>query len=110
MYYTQDESYYLLDAKEGATVYLGLKTGIDKNEMIEDLRKAQKGEIVFNTEKYVNKLPAKKHDHYLIPGGTVHCSGSEALVHSFPTRRSSDLLKSVLLLTCLLSSYGTGSV
>ena len=80
MYYTQDESYYLLDAKEGATVYLGLKTGIDKNEMIEDLRKAQKGEIVFNTEKYVNKLPTKKHDHYLIPGGTVHCSGSEALV------------------------------
>lgn len=80
MYYTQDESYYLLDAKEGATVYLGLKTGIDKNEMIEDLRKAQKGEIVFNTEKYVNKLPAKKHDHYLIPGGTVHCSGLEALV------------------------------
>lgn len=80
MYYTQDESHYLLDAKEGATVYLGLKTGIDKNEMIEDLRKAQKGEIVFNTEKYVNKLPAKKHDHYLIPGGTVHCSGSEALV------------------------------
>ena len=80
MYYTQDESYYLLDAKEGATVFLGLKTGIDKNEMIEDLRKAQKGEIVFNTEKYVNKLPAKKHDHYLIPGGTVHCSGSEALV------------------------------
>lgn len=80
MYYTQDESYYLLDAKEGATVYLGLKTGIDKNEMIHDLREAQKGEIVFDTEKYVNKLPAKKHDHYLIPGGTVHCSGSEALV------------------------------
>lgn len=80
MYYTQDESYYLLDAKEGASVYLGLKTGIDKNEMIHDLREAQKGEIVFDTERYVNRLPAKKHDHYLIPGGTVHCSGSEALV------------------------------
>lgn len=80
MYYTQDESYYLLDAKEGATVYLGLKTGINKDDMIEDLRKAQKGEIIFDAEKYVNKLPAKKHDHYLIPGGTVHCSGSEALV------------------------------
>ena len=80
MYYTQDESYYLLDAKEGASVYLGLKTGIDKNEMIHDLREAQKGEVVFDTERYVNRLPAKKHDHYLTPGGTVHCSGSEALV------------------------------
>lgn len=80
MYYTQDESYYLLDAKEGASVYLGLKNGINKDDMIRDLREAQKGEIVFDTEKYVNKLPAKKHDHYLIPGGTVHCSGSEALV------------------------------
>lgn len=80
MYYTQDESYYLLDAKEGASVYLGLKTGIDKNEMIHDLREAQKGEVVFDTERYVNRLPAKKHDHYLIPSGTVHCSGSEALV------------------------------
>ena len=80
MYYTQDESYYLLDAKEGASVYLGLKTGIDKEDMIHDLREAQKGELVFDTEKYVNRLPAKKHDHYLIPGGTVHCSGSEALV------------------------------
>ena len=80
MYYTQDESYYLLDAKEGASVYLGLKTGIDKEGMVNDLREAQKGNIVFDTEKYVNRLPAKKHDHYLIPGGTVHCSGSEALV------------------------------
>ena len=80
MYYTQDESYYLLDAKEGTTVYLGLKEGINKDDMINDLRQAQEGKIVFDTEKYVNKLPAKKHDHYLIPGGTVHCSGSEALV------------------------------
>ena len=80
MYYTQDESYYLLDAKEGAQVYIGLKTSIDKDEMVYDLREAQKGKAVFDAEKYVNVLPARKHDHYLIPGGTVHCSGSEALV------------------------------
>lgn len=80
MHYTQDESYYLLDAEEGATVYLGLKTGIDKDAMINDLREAQKGHMVFDAEKYVNHLPAKKHDHYLIPGGTVHCSGAGALV------------------------------
>lgn len=80
MPYTQDESYYLVDAGENATVYIGLKTGIDPQEMIDDLRKAQKGELVFDTEKYVNKIHAKKHDHFLIPGGTVHCSGSDSMV------------------------------
>lgn len=34
IYYTQDESYYLLDAEEDATVYLGLKTGVNPDEMI----------------------------------------------------------------------------
>ncbi|NCC54044.1 MAG: mannose-6-phosphate isomerase [Erysipelotrichia bacterium] len=80
MPYTQDESYYILDAKEGANVYLGLKENINPEEMIDDLRKAQKGEIVFDAEKYVNKFPAKKHDHFLIPAGTCHCSGSGAMV------------------------------
>lgn len=80
MQYTQDESYYLLEAGEGATVYLGVKTGVDREAMIEDLRRAQRGEIVFDAEKYVNKIPAKKHDHFLIPGGTIHCSGAESMV------------------------------
>lgn len=78
--YTQDESYYLLDAEEGATVYIGLKTDVDSEAMIDDLRKAQRGEEPFDAEKYVNKVPAKKHDHFLIPGGTIHCSGEGALV------------------------------
>ena len=78
--YTQDESYYLLDAQPDAVVYLGLRKDVDRNQMIEDLRAAQRGEIVFDAEKYVNKLPAKKHDHYLIPGGTIHCSGAGSMV------------------------------
>lgn len=80
MYYTQDESYYLLDAGEDAVVYLGLKPDIDRNAMIDDLRKAQNSNFVFDAEKYVNKFPAKKHDHFLIPGGTVHCSGADSMV------------------------------
>ncbi|RLD11510.1 MAG: mannose-6-phosphate isomerase [Chlamydiae bacterium] len=80
MHYTQDESYYLLDAKEGAHVYLGVKTGIDRKAMIEDLERAQEGEISFNAEKYINKIPAKKHDHFLIPAGTIHCSGAGSMV------------------------------
>jgi mannose-6-phosphate isomerase class I len=80
MQYTQDESYYMLDAAPEAIVYLGLKTGINRDDMINDLKKAEKGEITFDAEKYVNKIPAKKHDHFLIPGGTIHCSGAEGLV------------------------------
>lgn len=80
LHYTQDESYYMLDAADDAVVYLGVKTGVDKDAMIEDLRAAQRGEIIFDAEKYVNKLPAKKHDHYLIPAGTIHCSGAGSMV------------------------------
>ena len=80
MNYTQDESYYLLDATDEGTVYLGTKEGIDRKQMICDLRRAQTGEIEFDAEKYVNKFPAKKHDHFLIPAGTPHCSGRNSMV------------------------------
>lgn len=80
MSYTQDESYYLMDAEEDATVFLGVRSGVDKEAMLSDLRAAQRGEMSFDAEKYVNRLPAKKHDHFLIPGGTIHCSGANAMV------------------------------
>ncbi len=80
MHYTQDESYYILDAGENACVYLGTKSGVDKNEMITNLKQAEKGEALFDDEKFINKIPAKKHDHFLIPGGTIHCSGAESMV------------------------------
>lgn len=80
MQYTQDESYYILDTKGDASVYLGLKENINKEDMIRDLESANAGEIIFDEEKYINKFEAKKHDHFLIPGGTVHCSGSNTMV------------------------------
>lgn len=80
MNYTQDESYYILDATEHSCVYIGLKEGIDRAAMIDDLEAANRGEIIFDTEKYVNKIPVKKHDHILIPAGTIHCSGKDTQV------------------------------
>jgi mannose-6-phosphate isomerase class I len=78
--YTQDESYYLLDAEKNAAVYLGVKEGIDPHDMLHDLNAAQSNGAGFNADRYVNKWPAKKHDHFLIPAGTVHCSGAGSLV------------------------------
>ena len=78
--YTQDESYYMLDAEEGAGVYLGLKEDIDREAMVRDLRRAQEEDFEFPAESYVNRFPARKHDHFLIPAGTVHCSGKDSMV------------------------------
>lgn len=81
MDYTQDESYYILDTDgDNSCVYLGVKTDVDKEEMAKALYSAQKGEKPFEAEKYVNKIPVKKHDHVLIPAGTVHCSGAGTMV------------------------------
>ncbi len=80
MHYTQDESYYMLDAGDDAYVYLGFKDNISSVEMIQDLNCAQQGGDFFDAEKYVGKWQVKKHDHVLIPAGTIHCSGANSMV------------------------------
>ncbi len=80
MNYTQDESYYILDAGENSSVYLGVRTDTSKEDFFCDLEKAQKGIMDFPAEKHVNKFKAKKHDHFLIPAGTAHCSGDDTMV------------------------------
>jgi mannose-6-phosphate isomerase class I len=80
MHYTQDESYYLLDASDDAVVYLGVKTDVDRAAMLADLHTAAAGAEPFDAERYVNTYPARKHDHFLIPAGTVHCSGADSMV------------------------------
>ncbi len=79
MHYTQDESYYMLDAKEGAFVYLGLREDVKPEAMIKELKEAQETGI-FDAEKHVAKWLIKKHDHVSIPAGTVHCSGANSVV------------------------------
>lgn len=80
MRYTQDESYYILDTEgDNVGVFLGVKKGINPDEFIGALNEAQETGK-FDADKFVNFVPAKKHDHFLIPAGTVHCSGSGAMV------------------------------
>lgn len=78
--YTQDESYYLMDAGADATVFLGLKEGVEPAAMTRALKQAQAGGSGFPAEQFANRWPAKKHDHFLIPAGTVHCSGANSMV------------------------------
>ncbi len=48
--------------------------------MIAELTEAQKGKQPFDADKFVNKISIKKHDHVLIPAGTIHCSGKGSMV------------------------------
>lgn len=80
MPYTQDESYYILDAEPGAVVYLGCKDGTDPAAMFADLESAQRGEKTFDADRFAATFPARRHDHFLIPAGTLHCSGTNSMV------------------------------
>ncbi|RCK70220.1 mannose-6-phosphate isomerase [Desertihabitans brevis] len=79
MPYTQDESYYLLDAEPGAQVYLGLRPGVGLEDVRAALEEGQAGGEV-DADRLVNTFPARPHDHFLIPAGTVHCSGAGSMV------------------------------
>lgn len=53
-HYTQDESYYILDAKKDAVVYLGVNSGIEKEDLLAALKEATSGYAIFDDEKYIN--------------------------------------------------------
>lgn len=78
--YTQDESYYILEAEKDAGVYLGIKEGIDPGQLVSDLKNAQNSNVAFDDTTYINDWAAKKHDHFLIPAGTIHCSAKGCMV------------------------------
>lgn len=78
--FTQDETYYILDAKPDAFVYLGFQEDIDPAEFRNELEKSVATNTEINVEKFVQKFPSEKHGLYLIPNGTIHCSGTDNMV------------------------------
>lgn len=77
---TQDETYYILDCKDDATVYLGFQEDIDATEFREALENSNLNNEEIDIEKYVQVHQAKKHDLFLIPNETVHSAGAQNLV------------------------------
>lgn len=78
--FTQDETYYILDANEDATVYLGFQDDIDPDQFRKVLEESHKNSTPVPVQEFVQTFPASKHDFFLIPAGTVHCSGKGNLV------------------------------
>lgn len=76
----QDESYYIADTGPGSKTYLGFKEEADIEEFRQKCIKAEKDGIPFNHDKYVNSIPSKPGDYFLIPAGTIHASGRNQAV------------------------------
>src|SRR5687768_4761111 len=78
--FTQDETYYILDCKPGANVYLGFQDDIDSAEFRSALENSFHNGMPVEIERFVQAFPSEKHRLFLIPNGTIHCSGTDNLV------------------------------
>lgn len=78
--FTQEETYYIMDSKDNALVYLGFRDSINPDEFRQELEDSFLESKTVDIEKYVQKHSASKHDLFLIPPGTIHGSGKNNLV------------------------------
>ena len=80
--YGKTESWYIVEAEEGAGIYCGFKRDTNKEEFLQSLAS---GEV----ENLLNFIPVKKGNCYFIPSGTVHAIGAGCLI--LEIQQNSDL-------------------
>ncbi|MDE3184569.1 MAG: ROK family protein [Bacteroidota bacterium] len=77
---TQDETYYILDCKDEAAVYLGFCEDIKADQFRKVLEESLENNKPLDVKKYVQKHKSHKHDLFLIPNQTIHSAGINNIV------------------------------
>jgi mannose-6-phosphate isomerase class I len=78
--FTQDETYYIALADDDAKVYLGFKDETQPDAFRKLLVDSARNGTEVDVDRYVHNMPSKVHDLFIIPNGTIHCSGAGNLV------------------------------
>lgn len=90
--YGKNESWYILDSKEGAKITLGVKEGFDAVDVVRSIEED-------DPYRCLNQIEVKAGDFYYVPSGTIHAIGKGIIL--LEIQQSSDL-------TYRLYDYGRG--
>ena len=71
--YGKTEMWYIVDAEEGAGIYLGFKREVKKEEFLLAIKENRLTELL-------NFYPVKPGESYFIPSGTIHAIGKGCLI------------------------------
>lgn len=66
----KSECWLVLEANEGAGIYLGFKSGVKKEDFYQAAIKAQ------DLSSYLNFFPVKRGDFFWVPAGAIHAIGA----------------------------------
>lgn len=68
------ECWFVLDAAEGAGIYLGFKEGVSKEDISHALKSRE------DLSSYLNFYPVKKNDFFFVPAGSIHAIGKDVFL------------------------------
>ena len=71
--YGKTETWYIVEAQEGAGIYLGFKRAVTKEEFVTAIREQRLIELL-------NFYPVQAGECYFIPSGTIHAIGAGCLI------------------------------